>query len=121
MARSVPEWIGATLDTPVPPRVRARVLLRDNGHCRLCTRRLGASEKWICDHIIAIVNGGENRESNLQTICGWCDKNIKTPADVAEKSKVARQRTRHAGIRKPRSITRWRKFNGDKVEAPRQR
>lgn len=28
---------------------------------------------------------------------------------------------RHAGIRKPRTITRWRKFSGQIVSAPRKR
>ena len=31
MARSVAEWVGATPDTPVPPRVRLRVFERDEG------------------------------------------------------------------------------------------
>lgn len=108
--RAVPEWIGDTPDTTVPPRVRQRVWLRCNGKCQICTRKIMAGETWINDHIRAIINGGENRESNLQVICTWCDRKVKTPADVKEKSKVARVRAAHLGIKekKPWS-TKWKK------------
>ncbi len=119
--RSVEEWIGNGPDAPVPQRVRLRVYLRDKGRCQVCSRQLGPSDKWICDHKTAIVNGGANLESNLQTICEWCDKRVKTPADVAQKSATYRKRLRHVGIRKPRTITRWRKFNGDIVSVKRER
>ena len=33
MPRSVPEWVGRTDDTPVPPRVRLRVLERFGRRC----------------------------------------------------------------------------------------
>jgi 5-methylcytosine-specific restriction protein A len=87
-----------------PPRVRARVFGVFDGHCPLCTRKILTGERWILDHRIALINGGQNRESNLQPICGWCDRNIKTPADVAKKSKIADQRAKHLGIRKRSSF-----------------
>ncbi len=101
-ARSTEEWIGASPDTPVPQRVRLRVFARDNGHCRICTRKIASGDRWVTDHAQAIINGGENREKNLQTICDWCDRKVKTPADVAEKAKTARIRAKHLGI-KPKS------------------
>lgn len=97
--RSLPEWIGATPDTAIPPRVRARVFARFTGCCQVCTRKIAAGEPWVCDHVIALANGGENAEHNLQVICGWCDRKVKTPADVAEKSAVARKRQKHLGIK----------------------
>jgi 5-methylcytosine-specific restriction endonuclease McrA len=120
-ARSLPEWIGKSPDEPVPPRVRARVFGAFGGRCPLCTRKILTGERWVLDHIIALINGGEHRETNFQPICGWCDRNVKTPADVAKKSKIADQREKHLGIRKPRTITRWRKFNGEIVVAERER
>jgi 5-methylcytosine-specific restriction enzyme A len=121
MPRTVKEWIGATPDTPVPPRVRLRVFERAQGRCQLCTRKITAGVKWICDHIKALINGGENRESNLQCICDWCDKKEKTPADVAEKSKVARVKAKHLGIRKRGSFAtnrdgKWKKKVDGTVE-----
>lgn len=121
MTRSVPEWIGKTDDTPVPPRVRLRVLERDQGCCRgPCERKLRPGDAHQTDHIVALVNGGENRERNLQTLCDWCHKE-KTGDDVAEKSAVYDKRVKHLGIRKPRSILGWRKFDGTPVRATRER
>jgi len=99
MPRSLPEWIGATQDTPVPPRVRLRVKERAEHRCQNCTRPIVAGERWVADHIVAIVNGGENRERNLQLLCDWCDRNVKTPADVAQKSKEYEIRAKHNGVR----------------------
>lgn len=102
MSRSIPEWIGATPNTPVPPRVRLRVFYSFMGICQgQCgNRRIVAGKPWVCDHKIALINGGENRESNLQPICDWCDKNSKTPADIREKSKIADKRMAHLGIKR---------------------
>lgn len=99
-ARSTEEWRGATPDSAIPPRVRLRAFERADGQCQLCTRKIVAGERWIADHIVALINGGENRENNLQVICDWCDRKVKTPADVAEKARTARIRAKHLGIKK---------------------
>lgn len=96
--RSVPEWIGATPDTPIPPRVRLRVFEAHGGVCYLSKRKIRAGEKWDADHVIAIINGGENRESNLAPALKDKHK-AKTAADVKEKSDVARKRQKHLGIK----------------------
>lgn len=100
MTRTVPEWIGKTPDTAIPPRVRLRVFERANGRCQECGRRICAGDAWQADHVMALVNGGENRESNLRALCGWCHKE-KTAQDVAEKSKVARVKAKHLGAKNP--------------------
>lgn len=102
MARTTKEWIADHDDQSIPPRVRLRVWDRANGHCQSCTRRIAAGDKWECDHITALINGGEHREANFQLLCSTCHK-AKTSADVAEKSKVADVRKKHLGIRKSRS------------------
>ncbi|WP_342643486.1 HNH endonuclease [Rhodoligotrophos ferricapiens] len=101
--RSVPEWIGTDADTPVPPRVKLRVFERDNGICQLCSRKIRPGDQWVTDHTLALTNGGANREANLQTICSWCDRNIKTPADVAEKSRIYKRRLNAVGIERKKS------------------
>lgn len=95
--RSVPEWIGATSDTAIPPRVRLRVWTRCDGKCGECGRKIRTGESWIVEHLVALVNGGLNRESNLGITCGWC-KPVKDARDVADKSKVASIRKKHLGI-----------------------
>lgn len=99
--RTVPEWIGETPDTAIPPRVRLRVWERFNGACAECTRKIRPGESWICDHKKALCNSGENRESNLRLICENCDRTVKTPSDVADKAETYRKRSKHLGIAKP--------------------
>lgn len=118
--RTLDEWIGASPDAKIPPRVRLRVFERDNGKCHLTGRRIRAGEAWECDHIVALCNGGEHRETNLAPALSEPHK-IKTKSDVREKAKIARLRKRHLGIKKPRTMTRWLNMRGELVIAPRER
>ena len=65
MSRSVPEWIGATDDSAIPPRVRLRVFEAHGGVCHLSGRKIRAGEEWDCDHVKALINGGENRDITI--------------------------------------------------------
>lgn len=95
--RSVEEWIGKSDDAAIPPRVRARVFERHGGVCHISGRKILPADAWDCDHIIALINGGENRESNLAPALR--DKHReKTADDVRLKSKVNRIRAKHLGI-----------------------
>ncbi len=94
--RSVPEWIGATPDTSAPPRVRLRVFEAHGGRCYLSGRKIMAGDKWQLDHIKALINDGENRETNLAPVLIDAHK-AKTAEDVEEKSTTARQRLKHLG------------------------
>lgn len=97
MTREVPEWIGKTDDTPIPPRVKLRVFERHGGVCHISGRKIAAGEAWDCDHVLALINGGENREANLAPALKQPHRE-KTNADVALKSKTARIREKHLGI-----------------------
>lgn len=100
--RTLPEWIGKTADTAIPPRVKLRLIDGQGGKCASCVRNLGlAGEPIEFDHIIALINGGENREANLQALCPFCHRG-KTAEDVAEKSTVARKRKKALGLTKTR-------------------
>jgi 5-methylcytosine-specific restriction protein A len=99
-ARINPEWIGSHPDADIPNRVRVRVWTAAQGHCEACGRKIMAGERWEADHTIALINGGEHRESNLRCVCPWCHK-AKTRADVAEKSTVYRKKAKHVLPRKP--------------------
>lgn len=99
MSRSVPEWIGKSDDTPVPPRVRLRNFLKFEGICQICKLKI-EGKVWITDHKDALILGGENRESNLQPIHETCDRKVKTPADVAEKSDAYRRKLKAVGIKR---------------------
>lgn len=114
------EWIAKHDDAAIPPRVQERVALRSERRCVKCTRETGPALKGECDHAIPLIIGGAHRESNLQWLCVECHSN-KTKLDVRLKSKLAKSRQRNLGIRKPRTIRGWRKFDGTVVYAPRHR
>jgi 5-methylcytosine-specific restriction protein A len=101
MSRSVPEWIGKTPDSVPPPRVRLRIFENAKGRCHISGRPIRAGEAWQCDHIIALINGGANVESNLAPALTAPHK-VKTKEDLAEKSKVYRKRAKHLGIKAKR-------------------
>jgi 5-methylcytosine-specific restriction endonuclease McrA len=99
MSRSVSEWIGKNDNDWPPRRVYLRVWDRFGGICQCgCGRKIAASEKWQLDHVIALVNGGENRESNFAPLLVEHHK-AKTREDVAIKSKTARIKAAHLGVR----------------------
>lgn len=102
MTRAVPIWRGKTDDTPIPPRVKARVCLEQDGRCAVCAAKFGPKVPPEFDHRIALVNGGENAEDNIQALCPLCH-GTKSRRDVAQKAKDARVRQKHLGIKTARS------------------
>lgn len=98
MSRTVSEWKGRTDDTPIPPRVKLRILARQGDRCRDCGQKFGGKLRPEFDHRPAMINGGENRESKIDAVCAPCHA-ICTKADVAEKSAVAKTRKSHLSIK----------------------
>lgn len=113
--RSVPEWIGKTHDSQIPPRVRLRIFDRCGGVCHLSGRKIRPGDNWEVDHVVALSNGGEHRESNLVPVLVEPHKE-KTKADVAEKAIVAKKRKTHLGIRVKKRKMGYRKFDGTVVK-----
>ena len=115
MPRSVDEWIARHDDQAIPPRVKLRVIDRQGGKCAKCNRALGVcGEPVEFDHVVALINGGEHREANLQALCGMCHV-VKTRDDMAVKKKTARVRKKHLGIHRPKRKLGGRRFNGDPI------
>lgn len=105
--RSLPEWIGADADSAVPDRVRIRLFDKKGGKCHRCGRLIRAGERWICEHVIALINWLKtaekphgNRESNLDLTCCNCLPG-KNAEDVAEKSEVYEMRKKHLLPKEP--------------------
>jgi len=108
MPRAVEEWVGKDADEKAPPRVRVRVFDAKGGRCHRCRRKLRPGDHWTLEHVKALINGGANRENNLDITCDWClpEKNAE---DVAEKSRVYRSRSKHCGaVEKRRRFGQWR-------------
>lgn len=101
MARSTAEWIGKTDNAKIPPRIRQKVFDRAGGVCHWCKLAIKVPvETWQADHVVALINGGEHRDTNLAPIHGHCHV-AKTGADVADKKKVAAVRKKHLRIVDP--------------------
>ena len=116
MPRDLPEWIGATPDSRVPDHVRVRIFDRHKGICHIAKRKIRAGEPWQVEHVIAIINGGDNRESNLAPALSDKHK-LKTARDVAEKSRIYRKRKKHLGLRGRRRTIPGRKFDGTPIQS----
>ncbi|MGQ3213817.1 MAG: HNH endonuclease [Shinella sp.] len=103
MARTVDEWIGKTDDTKVPERVRLRVFDREKGICHLSGRPIDpVRDQWDLDHKLALILGGEHRETNLFPALREHHRR-KTAAEMKVKSKIAKVRKKHLGIKKKSS------------------
>lgn len=100
MSRSVPEWIGKTPDSKVPPHVRMRIFLAHDGRCYLTGRKIRPGEYCELEHKKALCNGGEHRESNMAPAL-YAPHKVKSAEDVKERAKVDRLRKFNMGIRKP--------------------
>jgi len=59
--------------TPIPKRVRFRVLRRDGYRCRLCGLAAEDGVQLEVDHRVPVAKGGGNSESNLWTLCQPCN------------------------------------------------
>lgn len=103
MSRSLPEWIGRTDDTPIPPRVRDRIARKADDCCQQCRRPIVGKLRAEFDHIVPLILGGENRETNIQMLCSECHK-AKSKLDVRLKAKVADVRAKHLGLRPRQKI-----------------
>jgi len=103
MPRSVEEWIGKTDDDMPPPRVRLRIFRAHNGRCHITGRKIRPGDKWECDHIKALILGGENRESNMAPAL-VIPHDEKSAEEMAVKAKTDEIAKKHLGIRKPSSF-----------------
>lgn len=101
MPRSVKEWIGKTDNTAIPPRVKQRVYDRDNGACHICKLAIKSGETWHADHVKALIEGGENRETNLAPTHAHCNL-AKAAGEKTRKAKVQRMKEKNSGARKPK-------------------
>lgn len=106
--------------TEFSARVKAAAALRANGNCEECTRKLRTGD-FHFDHVIPDALGGEPTLENCAVLCRSCHGLKTTQADVPRIAKSKRNfRTAH-GIKKPRTMTTWRKFDGTVVRASRAR
>lgn len=99
MSRSVPEWIGKTDDTPAPRKVKLRIADRQGNRCACgCNVEVREGDTVEYDHIRALADGGENRESNLQMLLTAHHKK-KTKAEAPLRAKARRLQAARLGLK----------------------
>lgn len=101
-------------------KVKRDAFARSGGHCEICGAKV-LFGKFAYDHVIPDALGGETTLDNCQVACLSCHKEKTGKADIPRIAKTKRISDREKGIRRPRTITRWRRFDGSVVEAGRQR
>lgn len=101
-------------------KTKVQSFTRANGRCECCGARLGPGNTEY-DHAIACELGGDNSESNCVVLCKTCHRLKTSKDDVPNIARAKRRQRRNAGIKKPRTIRAWKKFNGEPVYAGRER
>ena len=115
MPRKVDEWIGRS-DDAMPGRLVKDRLARAQGDCcATCRHAFGPKRLAHCDHIVPLIDGGENRESNLQMICTDCHK-AKTGAEATARAKSRDIRAAHIMAPDSRSSFQSRGFTPAKPQ-----
>lgn len=108
------------------PRIRitdqqaAKLFLERHGCCRECGRRLGPSDDWIAEHVIALENGGTNDWANLG-ITGMCCKAVKDARDHAQAGKQRRTASKHFVSRSMRKKSALSKKDGYRYDWKQKR
>jgi 5-methylcytosine-specific restriction protein A len=116
MVRSTKEWIGRTDDSVPPPYIRLRIFRTHDGICHVSGVKIRSGDPWECDHIVALCNGGQNRESNMAPVRVGPHRE-KTGADVALRVINDRVMKKSLGIK----TTKGRPMPGSKASGIRKR
>lgn len=90
------------------PRRRAIIFEACHARCYKCTRKLGPSDDWDVDHVIALENGGTDDDSNLKVICDWCHT-TKTAVDHASAGHGRRMSIKNIVPKRFRDGKGWRR------------
>lgn len=67
-------WRRKTERSRVTPSVRYRIMMRDGFRCCVCGRSASSGVELEVDHVVAISNGGNSDDDNLQTLCRDCNR-----------------------------------------------
>src|SRR5262245_14659632 len=100
-------------------RTKDDAFARAAGRCERCATWLLGRVRY--NHRIPCALGGAGDADNVEVLCLACDAAQTYGKDIPAIAKCRRIRQREAGIKKPRTITAWRRFDGSIVRAGRAR
>lgn len=103
-----------------PVRVKLNAFERCGKKCERCGSIL-IPGKFRYNHRIPDALGGLPTLENCEVLCLGCDSEQTYKTDIPKIAHSKRICRFEAGIRRPRTMTRWRKFSGEIVIAPRSR
>ena len=83
-ARKRPEWVGKTPDTAAPSWVKDRILMAQDDRCAECRNDFCAQLRPEFDHITALINLGENRESKGLLVKGQLNMGVQRAREAYE-------------------------------------
>src|ERR1035437_2551762 len=106
--------------TEFSQKVKANAAIRADGNCEVCTRKLRAGD-FHFDHEVPDALGGEATFENCRVLCRSCHGEKTAKADMPRIAKAKRNYRSARSNKKARTITSWRKFNGEIVRASRAR
>lgn len=88
-----------------PHRV-ARIFAENSGKCHKCKRKMGPSDDYDIEHIVALENGGTDDDANLAPCCEWCHQK-KTADDHSSHAKGVRAFVNYAVPKRLRKKRGW--------------
>lgn len=113
--------VGTTRRGSMSPSRRLRIWEAHKGICVVCRLPIdGTREKWIVEHVRPLELGGTDADDNCGPAHEACGVE-KTRTDHRDAARAKRRKMKALGIKKPRTITRWRRFDGTAVYADRER
>lgn len=97
----------------ISKRDRVKIFDAADGICHLCGVKIQIGEEWDVEHPLALSLGGSDHIDDLRPAHVACHK-TKTADDHRMRAKADRQRAKHLGVRKRRTIG-YRRFDGTPV------
>lgn len=95
-ARAIPDWRGRTPEAMPPKTVFDRIYARQGGKDAITGLPFTSKDRIVRDHIVPLIDGGENCESNLQLITEYQHK-LKTAREAMTRGKERRVRAKARG------------------------
>lgn len=89
------EWVGRRPESMPGQTVLFRLHAKQGGTCACgCGQIMNFNvDKIDCDHIVALIDGGENRESNCQLLLNACHK-AKTAQEAGARSEERKHKAK---------------------------
>jgi len=94
------EWVGKTETSKIPPDVKLRIVRTWQSRCHITGLQI-TTERPDFDHVIALEDSGENRESNIRPALP-AGHRVKTAVENVARDKADRRAKKKLGLAAPK-------------------